>query len=142
MGRKEFISKKPYETCEFGEAIGRELFLGDLILVTGDLGSGKTQLIKGIAKGLGVKDWIYVMSPSFTLINVYEGGKFPLFHVDLYRIRESEIDDLFIEEMLDQGVVVIEWADKARWDKYKLKITLEIMGEEERRIVVENGLKF
>jgi len=142
MGRKEFISKKPYETWEFGEAIGRELSLGDLILVTGDLGSGKTQLIKGIAKGLGVKDWIYVMSPSFTLINVYEGGKFPLFHVDLYRIRESEIDDLFVEEMLDQGVVVIEWADKTRWDKYKLKITLEIMGEEERRIVVENGLQF
>lgn len=138
MPKTEYISRSPSETWQIGETIGKELSLGDLVLVNGDLGSGKTQLIKGIAKGLGIKEWMYVMSPSFTLVNIYEGRRFPLFHVDLYRISENEVGDLFIEEMLDEGVVIVEWAEKAKWQRYKLNITLEILDEGERRITVEN----
>lgn len=137
MERKEFTSRHPSETWQIGEKIAKELSRGDLVVVCGDLGSGKTQLIKGIAKGLGVRDWMYVVSPSFTLINVYDGANFPLFHVDLYRISKEEVSYLFIEEMLDEGVVAVEWGDKVLWENYKLKIEIEVLEDDERRIVVE-----
>jgi tRNA threonylcarbamoyladenosine biosynthesis protein TsaE len=74
-----------------------------------ELGSGKTQLVKGIARGIGVVDWEYVVSPSFTIMNIYEGN-LRLCHVDLYRIEGTEMDDLNLEEFLQKGIVVVEWA--------------------------------
>ncbi len=141
MEGTEFISRSPYETIQIGEKIGQTLSPGDLVLITGELGSGKTQLVKGIARGLGVLDWMYVLSPSFTLVNIYEGERFPLFHVDLYRISEKEVADLFLEEMLDEGAVVVEWADRTKWDNYAMKINIDVIGEAERRITVKVGEK-
>ncbi|MCX7857154.1 MAG: tRNA (adenosine(37)-N6)-threonylcarbamoyltransferase complex ATPase subunit type 1 TsaE [Deltaproteobacteria bacterium] len=138
MEKTEYISKSPFETWEIAEALAKKLSLGDLLLLTGELGSGKTQFVKGLAKGLGIREWMYVVSPSFTLVNVYEGGNFPLFHVDLYRISEKEVDELFIEEMLEEGIVVVEWAEKINWPSFKMRISFEVVGETERKITVEN----
>lgn len=82
-------------------------------MLFGDLGSGKTTLTQGIANGLKVKQDQYVRSPSFTLINEYQ-GKYPIYHIDLYRLETwSEIENLGLEEVFsDQGVAIVEWAEK------------------------------
>src|SRR4030042_3169062 len=100
MEKREFISKSPSETWDIGEYIGKHAQPGDLYTLYGELGSGKTQLAKGIARGIEVAGWEYVVSPSFTIMNVYE-GKFSFCHVDLYRIGGGEGDDLNLEEFLD-----------------------------------------
>ena len=82
----EFTSNNPSDTIDIGERIGRFSRIGDLFLLSGELGSGKTQLVKGIARGIDVPDWEYVVSPSFTFMNIYE-GKFTLCHLDLYRLE-------------------------------------------------------
>lgn len=137
MERREFISRNPYETLKIGEILAQELSKGDLVLLKGELGSGKTQLVKGIAKGLGFEEWMYVLSPSFTLVNSYETERLTIFHVDLYRISELEASQLFLEEMLDEGIVVVEWGEKLPWDGKAIKVEIEILDEEKRRIVVE-----
>ncbi|MCS7280945.1 MAG: tRNA (adenosine(37)-N6)-threonylcarbamoyltransferase complex ATPase subunit type 1 TsaE [Desulfobacterota bacterium] len=138
MEKREFISRGPSETWEIGEIIAKELTIGSLVLITGDMGSGKTQLIKGIAKGLGFKDWIYVNSPSFTIVNVYEGGRQTLIHVDFYRLSNEEASDIFVEEMLDEGIVVVEWPERRAWHGPRTEVKIEIIGENERRIEVVN----
>lgn len=137
MERREFISRSPSETLKIGEILAQELSKGDLVLLKGELGSGKTQLVKGIAKGLGFEEWMYVLSPSFTLVNSYETERLTIFHVDLYRISELEASQLFLEEMLDEGIVVVEWGEKLPWDGKAIKVEIEILDEEKRRIVVE-----
>ncbi|MBP1746129.1 MAG: putative ATPase, partial [Deltaproteobacteria bacterium] len=124
----------PSETWEIGEQIGRRAKRGDLYAIYGELGAGKTQFVKGIAKGLGVEDWLYVVSPSFTIMNIYEGNDTNLCHVDLYRIDDSEFEPLSIEEFLEDGVVAVEWAERARWWDGIIQVDIEIMGEEERKI--------
>ena len=136
MERIEFISRSPSDTLAIGECIGRSTGAGDLFLLYGELGAGKTHLVKGLAKGLAVADWEYVVSPSFTLMNTYE-GKLTLCHVDLYRMESIDAAQLGIEEYLDQGVVAVEWAEKSSWWGSPIKVTMEVTGEQERRIVVE-----
>jgi tRNA threonylcarbamoyladenosine biosynthesis protein TsaE len=88
-------------------AVGREL-----VLLSGDLGSGKTAFVRGMADGLAI-DPADVSSPTFTLIQEYRGGRLPLFHVDLYRLRPDEVDDLGLDEMtMAGGVMAIEWPDR------------------------------
>ena len=135
MEKKEFISKSPSDTWDIGEYIGKQARPGDLYTLYGELGSGKTQLAKGIARGIGVADWEYVVSPSFTIMNLYEGDLL-LCHVDLYRIENTEVDDLDLEEFLQQGIVVVEWAERgSRWDN-NIEIHVENTGEKERKIVI------
>jgi len=136
MAKTEFISRSPSETWEIGEQIGRRARRGDLYAIYGDLGAGKTQFVKGIAKGLGVEDWLYVVSPSFTIMNIYEGNDTNLCHVDLYRIEDSEFEPLSIEEFLEDGVVAVEWAERAHWWNGIIQVDIEIMGEEERKITI------
>ena len=104
-------SQSAEETQEIGRLIGAELSIGDLILLSGNLGSGKTTLSQGIAWGLGITG--YAHSPTFVLVNEYS-GRIVLYHVDLYRIDDpGEIRELGIEEMLNFGICAVEWAEKA-----------------------------
>lgn len=102
------------ETQRLGKIIGSVLRVGDLIALTGPLGAGKTALTRGIAAG--THSLAEVKSPSFTLMRVYP-GRIPLFHLDVYRLRDpSEVEGLAVEEYLQEGAVVLEWADKvAAW---------------------------
>lgn len=123
------------ETIKLGKEIGNKLRSHDVLALTGPLGAGKTTLIQGIAKGLKVKD--YVASPSFTLINEYK-GKIPLYHIDLYRLDNSDqIKDLGIDEYFDkEGVVVIEWAEKIHelLPENTQRINIEVIDENTRNI--------
>jgi tRNA threonylcarbamoyladenosine biosynthesis protein TsaE len=136
MERIEYISNSPSETIAIGEHIGRYARIGDLFLLHGELGAGKTQLVKGLARGIGVDDWQYVLSPSFILMNVYE-GRIELCHVDLYRLDEVDVDTLDIEEFLDKGIVAVEWAERNPTWQNPVNVTLTVAGEQERTIVME-----
>jgi len=104
-------SHSPDETLSLGEAFGRGLIPGDIVLLFGGLGAGKTTFIQGVAHGLGFTE--YIRSPTFTLVNEYAGRQ-PIYHIDLYRLDTLEdIRALGIEEYLfGQGVTLIEWAEK------------------------------
>ena len=107
------ISHSASETEALGESWGHQAQAGLVIGLCGDLGAGKTSLVKGLARGLGILQRVH--SPTFALIHVYQGGRLTLFHLDLYRLQSRhEIFEAGLEEFLQpQGVTVIEWAD--RW---------------------------
>jgi tRNA threonylcarbamoyladenosine biosynthesis protein TsaE len=103
------ITRSAEETRALGRTIGDALGPGDLVLVSGDLGVGKTVFIQGIAEALGVTD--PVTSPTFTLMHIYR-GRVPLVHVDVYRLeRTGELADLALDELADDAVVTVEWGD-------------------------------
>jgi tRNA threonylcarbamoyladenosine biosynthesis protein TsaE len=102
-------------TQMLGIDLGKSLTVGSVLLLTGDLGSGKTTLVKGIAQGLEITDSI--VSPTFTIINEYFSGRVPLYHLDLYRLTSAEVDDLYLESYWlglehELGIVAIEWAER------------------------------
>jgi len=139
-----FISHSPAETQSLGESWGRAAERGLVIALAGDLGAGKTELVKGIARGLGATARVH--SPTFTLVNEYAGGRWRLFHLDLYRLETPEqIIAAGLEEFLrPDGVTVIEWAEKlkaeGRSQKAETKwvsVKIEILNESERRIVYD-----
>ncbi len=108
----------------------------EIVLLIGELGAGKTVFTRGLASGLGVKDLSEVCSPSFTLVNIYD-GRYRIYHVDLYRLeREEEILDLGWEDWLGQGVVIIEWGEKITFPLGLLvyKVNIELGPQEERII--------
>src|SRR5579862_214312 len=137
-----FISHSPAETRSLGESWGRAVERGRVIALCGDLGAGKTELVKGIAYGLGATTRVH--SPTFTLVNEYVGGRLALFHLDLYRLETpGQIIAAGLEEFLQpDGVTVVEWAEKIhdlRFTTYDLKkVQIEILGETERRIVYDD----
>lgn len=137
----KYISKNVDETIAIGERIAKKLKKGDCVALVGELGSGKTVLTKGIAKGLGVRNARYVNSPTFVIIKEYR-GKLPLYHFDLYRLDKSTILDAesYEEYFYDDGVTVIEWADKIReiLPKKYLEVKLSVAGESKRKIEINN----
>ncbi len=137
----KIITKSAEQTIELGKKIGAFLLPNDVIALTGRLGAGKTTLIQGIALGAGVKD--YVTSPTFILINEYN-GRIPFFHVDLYRLNDvSEVEDLGIEEYFTRnGACVIEWAEKLGELKPQEahEIKIEVISENERKFCLSAGL--
>ena len=125
------------KTRAFGEKTGKHLEPGTVLSLTGDLGSGKTTFVQGLAKGLDVPDDYYITSPTYTLINEYP-GRYHLFHVDIYRIENhADFDDIGLYEILrSDGIVAIEWADKLPKDfllEY-LEIHIDILNDESREI--------
>jgi tRNA threonylcarbamoyladenosine biosynthesis protein TsaE len=133
------LSHSPADTKRIGQSLGRLVRPGDVILVRGEMGSGKTTFIQGLAEGLGIS--VPVTSPTFTLIHEYP-GRLPLYHVDAYRLEKaSEIDGLGLEEYFyGTGVTAVEWPENiARWlpDDY-LEIHLTRTGDlaEGRRLVI------
>ena len=137
-----FTSHSPAETESLGEAWGRAAQRGRVIALSGELGAGKTQLVKGVARGLGIAARVH--SPTFTLVNEYGGGRLRLFHLDLFRLETREqILSAGLEEFLPpDGVAVIEWAERIydlRFTIYDLKkVHIEITGETERKIVYDD----
>ena len=133
-------TKGEEETIRLGEKIAKGLKPGDLVALSGDLGAGKTTLVKGIAKGLGVKDYRHVNSPSFVLVKEYK-GKTPLYHFDIYRLNNlKDIEDIGYEDYLGgRGVVVIEWAKKMGriLPKKYLEISLKIKNHNQRIINIK-----
>ncbi len=141
-----YISHSPAETESLGETWGRAAVRGQVLALSGDLGAGKTQLVKGLARGLGVTARVH--SPSFTLVNEYGGGRLRLFHLDLYRLETPEqLHSAGVEEYLDpDGVSVIEWAERlsglgaGRSARGKvITVKLEVLSETERRIVYDEA---
>ncbi len=106
-------TRKTSETIRVGKEIGIRLLPGDVVALVGELGAGKTQLIKGLAEGVGMESSAYISSPSFTLIHEYP-GKIPFYHMDFFRLgREQEAETLGLEEYFQgRGITAIEWADK------------------------------
>jgi tRNA threonylcarbamoyladenosine biosynthesis protein TsaE len=124
------------ETFELARRMAAGFEGREVVLLTGELGAGKTVFAKGLAAGAGVVATERVSSPSFTLVNVYE-GKWPVFHIDLYRLeREDEILDLGWEDYLGEGIVVVEWAERLTLPVEGIRVKIETVGDEERRIAI------
>lgn len=141
----KFITNSPAETAKIGEKIGKELLGHDVIALEGDLGGGKTQFAKGLAKGLGVKD--EVVSPTFTIERIYNGKNLNFHHYDFYRLLEPdpEIEER-IYDLLDEGnVLAIEWSNNLAHllpDSY-LEVKFEYKGDDKREIeLVAHGQKY
>ena len=135
----KFLSKSAQETIEFAAKFAKTLKAGDIVALIGNLGAGKTTFTKGIAKGLGVKDYRHVNSPTFVLIKEYQ-GKVPLYHFDLYRLDAiKDIEDLDSDGyFFGRGITVIEWADKCKvlLPKNYIRVEFKIKGENVRQIVI------
>jgi tRNA threonylcarbamoyladenosine biosynthesis protein TsaE len=114
-----------------GMDLGKSLAAGSVLLLTGDLGSGKTTLVQGLALGMSIVDPI--VSPTFTIINEYFSGRLPLYHLDLYRLNEAEVDDLHLESYwlgleTEPGIVAIEWAERLSYlpdDYLRIELTYD-----------------
>ena len=144
MQTREVVSHSESQTFDVGERLGRELRGGEIILLDGPLGAGKTMFVKGIAAGLGI-DRENVTSPSFTLVNPHP-GRLLLYHIDLYRLDEGataahavDLDEILVDE---NAVVIIEWAE--RLGRYPLpedawRISISGDGDEPRRITLSAG---
>ncbi|MBU1083883.1 MAG: tRNA (adenosine(37)-N6)-threonylcarbamoyltransferase complex ATPase subunit type 1 TsaE [Candidatus Omnitrophota bacterium] len=131
------VTRSPEETVLLGAKIGAELKKGDLIALSGDLGAGKTMLVKGIAKGLGIDDYMYVNSPSFVILKEYRGRE-DLYHFDVYRLDEEGFSETLDHEkyFYGNGITVVEWACNIKGllpDKY-IEITAEHGKKEKERI--------
>ncbi len=134
-----FKSVSATETIRFGERLGKLLAPGHVIALLGELGAGKTTMVKGIVRGLGVTDRRAVKSPTFALVHRYE-GRMPVYHFDAYRLKSTqEMLDIGSDEMLyGDGVSLIEWADKVPEclpEEY-LRVTLTTVSENERTIEI------
>ena len=136
----EFITNSPDETEKIGEALGKNIKPGTVIAYRGDLGAGKTAFTRGLARGLGSSEM--VTSPTYTIVNEYLGGRMPLFHFDMYRLRSSDdLWDIGWEDYLERGgVCAVEWSENVE-DALEdpIIITIEKLGEESRRIYLEGG---
>ena len=133
---KVLISRSPDQTRIVAADFAKTLIAGSVVKLIGDLGSGKTEFIKGLATGLNCEN--VVTSPTFTLIHEYRGGRLPLFHMDLYRLNhEAELDEIGFEDYLRAGgICAVEWADKFadRMPSDSAEVVLTILENNTRRI--------
>ena len=125
------------ETIELAENLESEKFKNMVICLKGDLGSGKTVFTKGFAGALGIEEPI--TSPTFTIVKEYYNGEMPLFHMDVYRIDETNVEIDFNEYFNKKGVCIIEWSDmiKDELPKQRLEISFKIVGEDTRVLVIK-----
>ena len=133
-----FQSDSPTATLALGRELAQRFAVGDCVALVGPLGAGKTILVRGIAEGLGVADSAIVASPTYVLVREY-AGRVTIFHVDLYRIQSPrELDDLALEDILVDGVVLVEWADRApeQLPERRWEIDIEMTGRRQRRLTV------
>lgn len=131
------------ETFNLGESLGSKASPGQIYTLTGDLGTGKTVFAQGFARGLGIEE--YVNSPTFTILQVYEDGRVPLYHFDVYRIEEpEEMEEIGYEDcFFGDGVTLVEWADiigdLIPEDAVRVEISKDLdKGTDYRKIIIEN----
>lgn len=140
----ELRTPTPSATRRIGERIGRMLRAGDVVLLSGELGAGKTVLAQGIGRGLGIGDAI--KSSSFVIMNEYQGPRLRLYHADLYRLEDPEqVAELALDELACHGVLVIEWPERApeALPAEHLRINLSYDGAKARVIRIEaNGDRY
>ena len=136
-----FYSESPQQTEAIGAALGKLLRPGTIIAFEGDLGAGKTAFTRGLARGLGCRE--QVTSPTYTIVNEYLGGRLPLFHFDMYRLRcADDLWDIGWDDYLDRGgVCAVEWSENVREAlESPIVIRIEKTGEESRSITVEGEI--
>jgi len=137
---REFTTKSAEETIALGRELAALLAPPKIVLLRGNLGAGKTTIVKGIAQGFEAAEEEDVTSPTFTLIHEYRGPKATVFHIDSYRVdTQRELETLGLDDLIsDHSVLLIEWGEKfARFETGRdVEIVLERAGENERRIVV------
>ena len=140
---KTFTTHSAEETTELGQKLAAELRPGSIVLLRGDLGAGKTTLIKGIAEAFHAAAAEAVTSPTFTLIHEYRGPEVTLFHIDLYRIdTQRELDTLALDDLMEPNtILLIEWGEKfERFQKERdVEIAIEHMGGDERRLNIKGS---
>lgn len=136
----EHYTRSEDETAAVAQTLAATLVPGAVVLLTGDLGAGKTAFVRGLAAGLGI-DSSEVSSPTFTLVHEYRGGRLVLYHVDLYRLDRAATEDLGLEEMgVGDGVLAIEWPDRLTHAlPDATAVSLVIVDESTRRIAIEDG---
>ena len=138
MYKRQFTTHSAEDTIAFGRTLARILSPPILVLLRGDLGAGKTTLVKGIAAGFQAASEEDVTSPTFTLIHEYRGPEANLFHIDLYRVdTPRELETLGIDDLVsNKSILLIEWGEKfARFEReWDVEIVLERVGENERRV--------
>jgi len=134
----------PDETLDLGRRLGASLKGGEIILLNGELGAGKTLLTRGLGRGLGLEANTPVVSPSFTLVNIYP-ARLELVHVDLYRLKDGEIEELGLDDFMDANhILVIEWANVAA-EFFKgalIEINIAYQGAEARQIAIKTDLDY
>ena len=130
-------TRSEQETAAVAKALADELQAGDVLLLSGNLGAGKTAFVRGLAEGLGIHPR-EVSSPTFTLVHEYRGGRFTLYHVDLYRLDRAATDDLGLDELgVRDGVLAIEWPDRLSHSLEGARtIRIEIVDDATRRISI------
>jgi tRNA threonylcarbamoyladenosine biosynthesis protein TsaE len=133
-------SSSEAETEAIGLALAETLAPGDTVLVQGDLGAGKTVLVRGLATGLGL-DGDVVSSPTFTLVHEYTGGRLPLVHLDLYRLERVDLDEVGLDpDLAARGIVVVEWPERLRHGVAgAVRVTIADQGGDERDIAIDRG---
>lgn len=132
------VTNSPAETEELGKQLGETLRASDIVLLTGELGAGKTTFVRGVAQGTGSN--AHVASPTFQLVRVYP-GRVQLAHIDLYRVENSaELRDLGLEELASQGAVVVEWGERLEVDG-AARIDIEHLGGDRRLIRTVRDLR-
>lgn len=135
----EMSSETVEQTVDFGRRLGLALAAGDVVLLTGDLGAGKTQFSRGVGLGLGIDEPI--TSPTFNIVVVHESGRLPLYHFDLYRLESpQQLDDIDYWAMTEgDGASLVEWGDKFRetYIDADLEISIALINEQARTLTVE-----
>ena len=130
-------SNSEQETRSIAAALARDLAMGSVLLLSGDLGAGKTAFVRGLAEGLGI-DPDEVTSPTFTIVHEYRGGRLPLIHVDLYRLDRADFDEIgFDQDLAATGIVAVEWSERLlRSIPGAVTVTITDHGEDTRAIEI------
>jgi tRNA threonylcarbamoyladenosine biosynthesis protein TsaE len=132
--RAETLSEE--ETLELARKMARRFRGREVVLLSGELGAGKTIFAKGIASGLGMRGWSQVCSPCFTIMNIYE-ARYPIYHFDLYRLeKKDDILDLGWEDYLDRGVVIVEWGERVPFGLEAIRVKIKKAKDDKRVIEI------
>ncbi len=134
---REVLTSSEDETFRLARDLAKDFRGDEVVLLTGELGAGKTVFAKGLAAGLGFRETRLVCSPTYTLLNIYQ-GRCPIYHFDLYRVdRDADVRDLGWEDYLGAGVVIVEWAEKLNLDLAGIRISIRVGRGGKRRIKID-----